>query len=177
MSCLNDKILDDLGQRFENMKFSYREISFGGNIHVFFVTDIEETDLKEYWEKISEFIATNFQVSLDEEFSVWNIYLFFLVKENVSNEIKYQIENDTFSSRKIVINRETDFDKIINEHIINNNLTITPQKKSDDIEFKPNSIIWEVLERRTLKKKRRTYEAEPALDEIIVKLKEVENEI
>ncbi|OFX56913.1 MAG: hypothetical protein A2046_01035 [Bacteroidetes bacterium GWA2_30_7] len=177
MNCSNETILDDLNQKFKNFIFNYKKIIFGGEIQIFFIKNNNEVELKDNWEKISEFIATNFQVNLNDEFSVWNIYLFFILKDNVNNEIKYQIENDTFSSRKIVIVGENNFDKIINEHIINNNLTLINKVTPDEVEFIPNSIIWDVLEGKTLRKIKRTSDAEPCFDKIIEKLKQQENEI
>lgn len=87
---------------------------------IFLISSDEITYLKDNWDDFSVFLATSFQSNLESEFSVWNMYIFYIVNFEVSKELKYKIENDTFSSRKIVIDKPMSFDQIINDHILNN---------------------------------------------------------
>ena len=174
----NSGLIKSFCSQFKNLELIHKIVPFEkGSAHALLIKTINAESLKADWIKISNFIALNFQNKLENDFERWNIYLFFLVHNEVSNEVKYQIENDTFSSRKIVIVGENNFEEIIKAHIINNNLTITSKRKFDNVEFKPNPIIWETIEGKILKKTKMTSEARPALELIIKKLKQLENEV
>lgn len=82
------------------------------------------------WEQISSLICAEYQTKLDDEFSRWNIYLVFLSSQPVENKIKYEIENDKFAVRKIIIDNlkdELDDNKIIellNERILSSDVLL-----------------------------------------------------
>ena len=73
-------------------------------VDVFITRPLNHNDLREKWKDIRNDIAEN-QRYIDDEFERWNHYLFYLAEEDAVNDIplKYQIEHDTISSRKIVI--------------------------------------------------------------------------
>ena len=144
MIYFNSEFADNLISEFPDISLEYREVELGGVVPAFFIGMNNEESLREKWGKIAEYIAIYFQSALKNEYSIWNIYLFYLLQEEVSNEIKYQIENDTFSSRKIVISPIKDIDKIIRENIINDDLNIQDKEESNLV-FTPNDIIWEAL--------------------------------
>ena len=52
-----------------------------------------EDDMSYAWNKISNAIAVYFQSVQPDEFSKWNIYLFYLSSEVIKKELKYKIEN------------------------------------------------------------------------------------
>lgn len=140
-----ETLLEDLSKKFEGFSFEYEECSYTGKIPIFFVTvNCEESIFSDRWRKIVDFIGVHFQTSLVNEFSVWNIYVFFKVANDVSSSLKYQIENDTFSSRKIIVNK-TDLNKeIINDHVLNTDLPIG-REESVKTSFHKNSSIWKIL--------------------------------
>lgn len=145
MSYLTEALLSDIKNEFSDISFEYREIDFGGTIPAFFIKIENEEKLAAKWKAITEFIAIHFQSSLRNEFSVWNIYLFFILENEIRNDLKYTIENDTFSSRKIIINPLEGIDSIINEHIKNNNIDIQSAIAIEEIVFEANSDIWKIL--------------------------------
>src|ERR1044072_8817289 len=98
-----ETFLEDLRQKFSDLSFDYKRVPFKGEIPCFFVYVSNEDLMKAKWMAVSQFIAGHFQSGLINEFSVWNIYLFFIIPETISDDLKYTVENDTFSSRKIVI--------------------------------------------------------------------------
>lgn len=154
MSYLTDDLQTALKNKFSDiLVFEYREINLGGTIPAFFINIKDEENLRGQWKAVTEFIAINFQSSLKNEFCVWNVYLFFITPDVISDELKYVIENDTFSSRKIVIAPELEIDAIIKEHILNTDLNITPTIVKQEAPFAPNPIVWEYLNQIPPKKK------------------------
>lgn len=71
--------------------------------NAFVISLSTEEELKLYWEDYRNDIASYFQAELSVEIEIWNIYLFFVVREPVGRELKYRIQQDKYSSRKIVI--------------------------------------------------------------------------
>ena len=125
MIYLNKFFFNNLKEAFPNLIFEYDEIEYGGKVPVFYIhVKAEENALSQNWTKITDFIAVHFQTTLIEEFAVWNIYLFFITKKVISKELRFKIENDTFSSRKIVIEEDMSNAEIISEHILNKDLPI-----------------------------------------------------
>ena len=171
------KVMELFDQQFEGVKLSHRAISLNeGLIHVFFIEIASKDSLENNWRKISNFIALNFQNNLENEFERWNLYLFFLQAQGISNDLKYQIENDTFSSRKIIIDYVTDQDSIISRHILNDNLNIIKESANlADDGFQPNKLIWDLLQGKKLKNIRETSEAERTFDQLVRAIKEKES--
>ena len=91
-------------------------------VDVFITKPLNHNDLQNYWQFIRNDIAEK-QRLIDDEFERWNHYLFYLAEEDAVNDttLKYKIEHDTISSRKIVIStkdfREQDFNVVINRYI------------------------------------------------------------
>lgn len=170
MDYLLNTFLWELKQNFETLDFTYRKIEYGGSVSVFFVYIADEISLKENWESISVFIASGYQATMADEFNVWNIYLFFVLREVVSNELKYQIENDTFSSRKIIVFPIQPEDDIVNEHILNNDLQIPVRSTTELGEFQYDSIIGSEL-RGAVAKKRLTDDMKQRLNEVVTKIR------
>lgn len=70
--------------------------------HLFTLVCNDNDSLNDYWEDLTENIAINFQINLEEEIERWNIYLLFLLENEVPKEIKYKIEQDKYCCRKLV---------------------------------------------------------------------------
>lgn len=84
------------------------------DINIFTVLLSDNNELNECWEELTNSIAVHFQSLLEKDIEIWNIYVLFLVKEVVDKELKYKIEQDKYSSRKIVYD---DFNIIKNESL------------------------------------------------------------
>lgn len=91
-------------------------------VEVFITKPLSHQNLLENWQKIRNDIADR-QRMIDDEFERWNHYLFYLAEEEAVNDIslKYKIEHDTISSRKIVISaneyKSNDFSEVIGRYI------------------------------------------------------------
>lgn len=70
--------------------------------HLFTIVCNDNKVLSDYWEDITENIAINFQIDIEKEIERWNIYLVFLLENEVPKEIKYKIEQDKYCCRKLV---------------------------------------------------------------------------
>ena len=162
-------MLAEIKEEFSGISFDYREVNFGGIIPAFFIYIKDERILSQKWKAITEYVAIHFQSSLKEEFSLWNIYLFFILENEGKGDLKYIIENDTFSSRKIIVAPTQDIDLIIKDHIKNDDLntpTVTDVEKKS---FLPDPDIWDVLTKISPRKKI-TEEIRVGLDQIIDKI-------
>ena len=91
-------------------------------------------------------------------------------RESNRRDLHYLIENDTFSSRKIIIDVGKSKEDIIREHILNKDMTVDSVSIQGDSPFIYNTIISESLENIKVKK-RLGQEIENSLEEIILKIK------
>jgi len=131
---LREKTIAILEDLFPKASVEFHRIEYGGWITTVFV-QFDSTELIQLlWEDISNAIALYYQTKIETDFERWNLYLFYLSEQKMEKGLKYRIENDPISSRKIVIDEFKDtldqeaMDKIISAHITNSGLTInTPQ--------------------------------------------------
>ncbi|MET0636142.1 MAG: ABC-three component system middle component 1 [Chitinophagaceae bacterium] len=176
MSFSIDQFLKTLNAGFENLMVTYQELDYNGKIPVFFVRCTKLDSLAANWAKLVDAIAFDFQSQLTDEFQIWNIYIFFIRPEGVTdmisyNSLKLKIENDTFSSRKIVVEGQ-DTAGIINEHILNQNMNFSRDLVAEpNVKFEPDPLLWSILEDKTLKRQKLTGEAGSALEELVKQLK------
>lgn len=87
----------------------YKADVFGieSDIEVFVTHVMDEKTLATQWKEIRNQVALN-QTDLDDEFERWNFYLFYVVDNPVADlNLKYEIEHDTISSRKMVVRADT----------------------------------------------------------------------
>lgn len=125
-------------------------------INVFFL-EAGKAVLNDSWKRFSNMVAANYQNAehmSDSEFDRWNFYIIYISKDSVAKELKNKIENDKFSSRKIV---EDSYDKEFNheeanrlivKHITNADLKeIVEETKETSISaYAPeNKKLWELL--------------------------------
>lgn len=95
--------LDFLNSHFPEMQFKLLNSGDDGYISCF-ICKIENTlILEQRWRHIASLIASGYQAKLNDELNVWNIYLVFILGIEVNKQLKYQIENDKFSMRKIIL--------------------------------------------------------------------------
>lgn len=97
----------------------YKADVFGieSDIEVFVTHVIDEKTLATQWKEIRNQVALN-QTDLDDEFERWNFYLFYVVDNPVTDlSLKYEIEHDTISSRKMVVKAEAVSDALCNSLI------------------------------------------------------------
>jgi hypothetical protein len=153
-----EELSNKLKKEFPIKELVFGELLFGGVIPMVFVSFETLNDLNKNWKDFNGQITTDFVINLKEEYSRWNLYIFYLSKETVEKQVKYEIENNKFSSRKIVIENvnsitESEINLLISEHITNDNIQIGDEKKQS-LKFKKNTSLSKILDKLSLNKKK-----------------------
>lgn len=109
------------------------------NLYIFTIILDDQKKLEEVWKEICGDIAIYFQTELERDIEIWNIYVLFLVEGNVDSQTRYLIEQNKYSSRKLVIEdvkRPIDKEKIesiINEKLFNLNINYASSKSYKNV--------------------------------------------
>jgi hypothetical protein len=171
-----DKLMEMLAQKFPNCRFMMERITYAGVINVFFVKIGDQETLEKHWESINNMIAVYYQSKLKSDFQIWNLYLFFIGTGQIGRDLKYKIEHNTVSSRKIVIDEQTeDLERtmtaeLISKHITNTSLntevaTATKQK------FVKGAGLGEIIDKLSATKKKGNREG--ALDDALSQIEKM----
>lgn len=99
---LTDRIRK-LQESFSNKTITHWIKNIDVKCHIFTIEVETVKQLEDIWESLTDKIAVYFQSTLENEFETWNVYIVFLSTIKIPRKIKYEIENDKYSSRKIVI--------------------------------------------------------------------------
>lgn len=131
---------------------------YSNEYEIFIFTKVfeNEEELVNNWKTINESIAIEFQSILENDVSIWNLYLILFVQGNVKLERKLEIEQDKYSTRKIVkdnfeLGREKEFieEKLFSIDLGNQDRQNQDKEKSleDELsDFKDlNSLLEEVV--------------------------------
>lgn len=151
------EIFEEIKKSFELKYLTIGKVHFGGEVIVCVVKFNDEISFRNHWKEFNSYLTAKFIPTIKDDYSKWNFYVFYFSGSAVDKSLKYEIENNKFSSRKIVIeNCEliTD-DKInyeISEHITNDNIQINVESKQIST-FKKNASLAKILDKLSLKKK------------------------
>ena len=115
----------------------------GFNIYIFTIIVENEDELDRIWIALVSDIAVYVQSKLIENIEIWNMYTIFFVKDKISYYTKYKIEEDRYSTRKIVIDNystdlsdEKSMDKIINEKLFDFTIQTQEQYSKENISIR-----------------------------------------
>jgi len=124
------------------------------NIHIFSIQFKNEAELLEVKDDLIDFIAIYFQSqTLEKNIERWNIYQVFFVEESISKDIKQQIEQDKFATRKLVFDNlgcilsDEEIDQRINTEIFEVELTenqTTPDSLMDSLSDEDIALFSEI---------------------------------
>lgn len=69
---------------------------------------LTEDELRKSWRIFRNEFSEDYQIDEIDEFERWNFYLFYVVEDKnaIDRNLKYEIEHDTISSRKIVVSKD-----------------------------------------------------------------------
>lgn len=177
--------IEFLKAAFPNVEFNLYQalVSENSFLSVFSCWINNEEQLEQLWTRINSLIGIEYQTTLEDDFSSWNIYLALFIPNKVSNALKYNIENDTFFMRKIVfdnqlmsLNKEN-IPTYLNNHILGKDIRIEALLNQDAIQdFSFSSITQSLLAKnlplgRTGNEKK---SREAWLDEIILEVEDNE---
>jgi len=148
--------ITNLDFQIENCKVSHYRNDDNFRINIFFL-EADNVKLNENWKRFSNMIAANYQNSeymSDREFDKWNFYIIYISKDSISKDLKNKIENDKFSSRKIVEDsysekfNDNEAIRLTVKHITNSDLKeIVDATQEVTISIYPpkNEKLWELL--------------------------------
>ena len=89
----------------ENMKIYHFEKNLGKYCANIICCQFDsEEELAVFWKEIIDNIAINIQAKLNETIELYNVYVIFFA-EKIKEKLLYLIEEDKYSSRKIVIKK------------------------------------------------------------------------
>jgi len=134
-------------------KYIRRSVAVFGEqqrVDIFITRPLDHDKLKAEWEAIRNEVA-NCQSAVDDEFERWNHYLFYMVEAEAMRDInlKYKIEHDTISSRKILISHseyaEDGFEAVIRKYI---QYTFEPHYFEELDQFEKSREVMELLSNR-----------------------------
>lgn len=123
-----NNIIDSLKEKDESITFEGLECWIkeedNYNIYIFSIQIEDKDKLLEVHEELRDYIAIYLQSQfLEKNVERWNIYQFFFIKDKIDEVTKQLIEQDKFSTRKIIhdgFNKALNDDDIIS--IIDNEL-------------------------------------------------------
>ena len=122
----------------------------GSTIDIFVTEPMNVADLEEEWIMIRDDIAMKYQRSLTDDFERWNFYLFYVVEdiESLRRNLKFKIEHNTLSSRKIIISAKEVEGNDIPEYLIHKYLcyTIETENAVDGKPFVKDDKVVELIE-------------------------------
>jgi len=146
-----------LKKDFPIKELYFGEQFYGGVIPLIFVSFNSFNDLENNWKDFNSQITNDIVLDLKEEYSRWNLYVFYFSDVEVPKSLKYEIENNKFSSRKIVIENcksitNALIKNVVSEHITNDNIHINVVSKQTST-FKKNATLAKIVDKLGLKKK------------------------
>ena len=120
-------------------------------VDIFVTESMSVADLEIEWKMIRDYIAMKYQRGLTDDFERWNFYLFYVVEdiEHLQRNLKFKIEHNTLSSRKIIISVKEIEGKEIPKYLIHKYLcyTIDTEEAVYDKSFVKNDKVVELIER------------------------------
>ncbi|ABG57333.1 ABC-three component system middle component 1 [Cytophaga hutchinsonii] len=154
---IEDVIVEEIKKVFELDYFSIGTVQFGGIIIVCMVKFKDETKLNSQWKEFNSYLTAKFIPTVKDDYSKWNFYVFYFSNNIVNKSLKYEIENNKFSSRKIVIDNcesitATEINNVISEHITNDKIQINVENKEIST-FNKNASLANILDKLSLSKK------------------------
>jgi len=157
MSSSNKNFVSELSERFPEVSISHRKVKISHDVHVFIVEVQNEELLSEIWKRLRDYIAVYFQNTMESDFERWNLYLIYVCRDEISKELKYKIENDRVSSRKIVVDKyklkltSESISSLIDRYI-NFSFTLPIESKETIGSYTSNSTIYQLIEEKKMSK-------------------------
>ena len=136
--------VDFLSKQFPRASFALYHSQPENYISCFVCWLKDEDDLLFLWKKVASVIAYEYQSELENKFDAWNIYLAFVTPSLIAKTTKYEIENDKFSMRKLVV---SDIDHTFDPEIyLNNEILGADLKLSPVFSYRPQADDSELSE-------------------------------
>lgn len=96
------KLLDSIALHNELVCWVKKEENY--DIHIFSIQLKDEKELLNIKDDLRDYLAIYFQSqTLEKDIERWNIYQVFFIEESINKNIKQQVEQDKFATRKLVL--------------------------------------------------------------------------
>ena len=102
-----DHIIESLKEKDETISFEnltcweYKEDNY--SLYMFSIQLKNQKELLKTHEELRDYIAIYFQSQfLEKDIERWNIYQFFFIEEKINHDSKQKVEQDKFSTRKVI---------------------------------------------------------------------------
>ena len=165
-------------KRIEELKTTYcldniQAIERNNIVSVFIKVNV--TILNTIWKPINSELSEYLAEYLDSSFKKWNVYILFIVIDTVSKELKYEIENNKFFARKIVVDNyheqltDQSIEKLISKYITINDLNIENEQSRTKDYVSTSEVYLQLKDKEILNSAQ--------IDEILKLLENEENEI
>lgn len=139
---------------FENLTcWEYKEDNY--SLYIFSIQLKNRDELLKVHEELRDYIAIYFQSQfLEKDIERWNIYQFFLIQGKVDENTKQKIEQDKFSTRKIIHDDkqkellDEDIEKLINQELFDFEIENRETKKDSIDSFlkKDHSLVLSLID-------------------------------
>jgi hypothetical protein len=147
---ISSKNIDYLTNNFKEAEFKLLETGDSNSITCFVCIISDTKLLQRIWEGVASSIALNFQNNLDDNFSIWNIYLVFISTKKIEENLKYKIENDKFSMRKMLFDESNltcaALIKKLNDEILGNDLKLHSDYDKKIADNHPITVMQSLIE-------------------------------
>ncbi|MCD9464534.1 hypothetical protein CJF25_16340 [Photobacterium phosphoreum] len=136
---------------WDDIEFSVYKLQINESevITAFFCIVNSEESLDRIWLETADYINHEYLSRNITDFERWNSYLLFVCGEKVSKSLQYEIENDKFAIRKIVVKKNTNWIEssteqsrisILNEKVLLSHITLPLKSDSKKNEIKLPSL-------------------------------------
>lgn len=137
--------------RLEKFEMIKKDVfGFSHDLYIAITAPMGQEELAESWRDIRNEVMMSWQEKITDDFSRWNFYVFYVVDDldKLDGSLRYQIEHDTVSSRKILVdNRDNvkmaDLYKTVVGKYINYDVT---EGEEEDVDIHPFDKSDEVIQ-------------------------------
>lgn len=136
--------------RLEKFEMINKDVfGFSHDLYIAITAPMGQDELAESWRDIRNEVMMSWQEKITDDFSRWNFYVFYVVDDldKLDGSLRYQIEHDTVSSRKILVdrsdyNKDADLYETVVRKYINYDVTEGEEEDGDIHPFgKSNEVV------------------------------------
>ncbi|MCC3857337.1 hypothetical protein IB289_13145 [Vibrio parahaemolyticus] len=156
--CIFPELSVELKDQYFLQDFKTIKLKELGGVFVYFCCFSSVKNMDDLWERINSVLAVHLTEHFESDFQRWNVYAFMTSNKKIPPALQYKIENDTFFSRKIVLqNNYTSFNDInisemINSYIVNSDIEVGLAEDKIYFEYSSESLVYDILSNENIDK-------------------------
>jgi hypothetical protein len=124
--------LTAVAREFEDWIISSFTVAIGsGQVVAYCCQSTLLSSFTEQWQQINSYLAAKYVAKNKQPFERWNSYLLFVCADNIPNTLRYEMENNKFAMRKIVVGNagevldDSALRVILDREILSTNVRVT----------------------------------------------------